>query len=343
MCKILAFNNLSKLKKDEFFKLLSVANEQVSKTERDGFGYAAQGASGVFGERAVSPEDFVSVFGGHDKHGSFQAPSDSVQNHFGTLSRLTGPAIFHGRTSTNVKNITNTHPFIKNDVHLIHNGVINFDIDYEKQTTCDSEDLLEAYLLSKDDLEAVEKFVTGYYAVALIENNHLRIFKDSRAWLYCAYVRTIDSFIFGTTKDLVQSVVKAMRWSCGKITRVKDDIYFGLDKDGKELFMKSIKPRIEVYSYAESQAHLSLGYGGKAATSTYKKGDYKKAFKARNKQAFRGHYEYGYDVGFDDDYYGSNYNPKASYVSSITGEEITASEYGILPIDEKREYRKIAD
>lgn len=53
----------------------------------------------------------------------------------------------HTRYATCGKTFENTHPFIENDISLIHNGVISnaFSLNLNKNSTCDSENALQLY------------------------------------------------------------------------------------------------------------------------------------------------------------------------------------------------------
>ena len=112
-----------------------------------------------------------------------------------------GALLIHGRYATCDVNIDNTHPFIDRNHGLIHNGVVSSDTYEPKNSTCDSEILLQAYLdAGKDGLAKVE----GYAAFALIDNKrHIHIARDNKAQLHTARIPG-HGWAFGTTPDAVR-------------------------------------------------------------------------------------------------------------------------------------------
>ena len=252
MCKIITLTNVSKVK--NLNKLVKVAAELVSKSEHDGFGYAIQGTNGVFGERTTSPAGFESLF----KVPKFDLPFTAITyNRFGTKTKATGGAIFHGRTSTNAATLLNTHPIIKRDWTLIHNGVVsNHGPEYDAITTNDTEHLLE--YLSTTGISGIEQHITGYYAVAAFAPDSKRhVFKDSIASLYAAYSETIDSIIFATRESHISELCKAMRWTHAIPEPVQNNTYLVFDK-GELITQSSFKPRGRT-AIESKYASLSLG------------------------------------------------------------------------------------
>jgi len=115
MCKILVLTNTEKIKN---IKTVSeVIASHLQDDQPDGYGYAFVGEKGLYGERTIA-ENFIS----HINKNKTLVPKDIINvtyNDFGTLSKPTGGAIFHGRTSTNVKGLLNTHPINKNTAKFI--------------------------------------------------------------------------------------------------------------------------------------------------------------------------------------------------------------------------------
>ncbi len=249
MCKIIAFTNTSKI------NLKACVNEignTLLKTEQDGFGYAVKGKSGVFGEKAIVPH-FKSRLGKK----SIMLPI--VKNRylsFGTVDELTGPGIFHGRTSTNSEGLVNTHPMQRPDDkglwHLIHNGVVD-DIGekYSKLTDNDSEDVLYRLMLgvknnadglTDNPIEEIERTLEGYYAFACIDSDGLlHIGRDAYADLYMAWSDKLDTFIIATTEGLVHKLNKMLDADIGPIDEVEDEVYMVFN--GNELiYHQFIRP-----------------------------------------------------------------------------------------------------
>jgi hypothetical protein len=252
MCKIIVITNAAKLKiKTDAKKIAAIMNA----SQRDGFGYAVQGKAGVFGERTTKPASFTSRFGKPKNDLPWvQATSET----FGEISPIIGAAIFHGRTSTNEVSLINTHPLEKNDWHLIHNGVVNnVGEKYEMQSTNDSEHVL--HYLSRDGLHGVAANLTGYYAVAAISpENRLHIFKDDTARLFSGYSKKLDSYIFGTSLDILDELCVDLK--LGEIIFEPMLSNTSLVFEGNTLLStESFKPR--GMGYAETKySGQSLGY-----------------------------------------------------------------------------------
>lgn len=268
MCKILTFSNASKIKNQT--KLINTAAKLLSAYEKDGFGYVAQGSQGIFGERTLSPKSFKSDF----KTPNFEAPFVSpISNTFGVKTAMTGAALFHGRTSTNDKTLLNTHPINKHGWSLIHNGVVsNHGPKYEMLTTNDTEHVLEH--LSSSGIEGLEKYLTGYYAVcALSPDGNLHVIRDDRAYLYCTFVESIDSFIFATTQDLIKDICKALSLTPSKIQMFKENVYAVLN-GSQILSCVEFSPRGSTYEESK-HAVASLGRSFESTSDKYDSLEYR--------------------------------------------------------------------
>lgn len=163
MCKVMAFSNFSKFKSME--NAVNNALVQVTHEETDGYGYAIQTKSGVFGERGLNTENCQFNMNKTDLNLPFIQKNTE---RFGQLDKVIGAAIFHGRTSTNQVNLINTHPINKNGWSLIHNGVVtNHGPKYKMVTSNDTEHLV--HYLSEKGIHELAKNLTGYYAVCAID------------------------------------------------------------------------------------------------------------------------------------------------------------------------------
>lgn len=222
MCKIIAFTDMKKL---NLKKGLNDIGNTLLKTETDGFGYAVQGKNGVFGEKTISKQ-FRSRL---DAKNMVQLPIVKKKYlTFGTPGELTGPGIFHGRTSTSGDGLVNTHPMQRPDAdglwHLIHNGVVSdHGTAYSKLTDNDSEDVLYRLM---ESIESVEEHLSGYYAFAAIDSQgFLHIGRDSHASLYIAWSPVYETYIIATTPGLISKVNKIYDAKCGPIDEMEDEIY----------------------------------------------------------------------------------------------------------------------
>jgi hypothetical protein len=255
MCKIIAFTDTKKL---NLKKHLNNIGNQLLKLEADGFGYAIQSKTGVFGEKTIA-RSFRSRM-----NATNQVILPIVKRQyakFGNPGELSGPGIFHGRTSTNKLGLKNTHPMQRPDDdgfwHLIHNGVVNnYGERYNKLTDNDSEDLLFHLM---NGIDQVEKHLSGYYAFAAIDpHGRLHVARDQWASLFIAWSPVYETHIIATTSTLILKLNKMLEAKIGPIDEIEDNIY--LIFNGNELIhQQDIKPR--GYSHAESKhAERSLGY-----------------------------------------------------------------------------------
>jgi predicted glutamine amidotransferase len=222
MCKIIAFTDTKKL---NLKKHVNNIGNLLLKLEKDGFGYAVKGKQGVFGEKCIA-NHFKSRL---NVKNAVNLPV--VKNHygrFGVFSELNGPGIFHGRTSTNMPGLKNTHPMQRPDEtgfwHLIHNGVVtDHGEQYSKLTDNDSEDVLFRLMAGIDQ---VERHLTGYYAFAAIDPyGQLRVCRDKTAPLFMAWSETYETYIIATTSGLINKLNKMLDAKIGPIDEIENDVY----------------------------------------------------------------------------------------------------------------------
>ena len=255
MCKILVLTNLKQVQ--DLPKLITETMRLLGRTEQDGVGYAVQTNQGVFGERSLDTDCFQYSL---DKIQLDLSWATHSQNRFGiehkNAAALSG--IFHGRVSTNHCSLVNTHPLQKHGWTLIHNGVVtNCGKDYEMITTNDTEHLIEK--LALEGIRGIERDISGYYAVAAYDDKkQLHIIRDSIAPLFVAFVDSIQSYIFSTTKENILELAKKMVWTHSLIAQMNDNLHLIFGENNNVLHEASIRPR--GFSERETRhARLSLG------------------------------------------------------------------------------------
>ncbi len=253
MCKVLMFTNGSKV--SNLKNYVNVIKKHITKQDDDGFGWCASGVAGVFGERMTEMHHTYRL--DVNEASCNVAMIKPTYNSFGAKSDVAGPMLFHGRTSTNDRTLRNTHPIIKNGWTLIHNGVVNNrGPDYKQITTNDTEHLVQ--YMSTTGISGVEKFVSGYYAFGAIDQDgRLHVARDGVARLVMAWSRTIESFIFATTIELLKGVAKELKLKIGPIDLVEDNIYAIYERN-KEVECRYITPRgydYKEYGYARKSLH----------------------------------------------------------------------------------------
>ena len=224
MCLVLALTNTKNIKLSQ---CLNDIGNTLLASEDDGFGYAIQGREGVFGEKTIARR-FRTRLG---RINPVKLPIVKKQyESFGKPTELIGPGIFHGRTSTNVVNLINTHPMQLEGWNLIHNGVVD-DLGpaYVKKTDNDSEDVLRRLLDGLNNVNPmieIEKYLQGYYAFAAIDpQGRLHIGRDDIAPLHIAYSAKLDTFIIGTTEGLILKVSKILDAKIGPIDEIESETY----------------------------------------------------------------------------------------------------------------------
>lgn len=247
MCKIIIIPNASKILEIEKFSRYCA---DILSSMPDGFGYAAQGKKGVFGARTLEPE----LYSRAPSVPEFCVP---VEFPFGEKSEVIGAAMFHGRMSTNVRDIANTHPISRDNWHLIHNGVVTDHGDnYKMLTSNDSEHVLKH--LQTGGIDAVSANLTGYYAAGAFDGyGRLHVFRDSIAQLFYAYSAVLDSPIFATTQDIIHDIGDYFKDTLVPI-QVKDNTYL-VFQDGKLVEHREFISR-GYDKYSANLAGKSLGY-----------------------------------------------------------------------------------
>ena len=235
MCKIVTFTNSKNL---DIEKISNEIGNILLKTERDGFGYAVQSKSGVYGEKTIDT-NFKSRI-----KSKVKIPLSIVKQKyesFGNYTDDTGAMILHGRVSTNTRGLKNCHPIIRDKHYLIHNGVVtDHGESYNKLTSNDSEDVLFRFMKG---IQEVERNLTGYYAFSCLDSEgRLHIVRDSIATLFVAWCSINETFIFATTKELLNKVVKAIGGEINYIDEVQDDVYM-IFKDNQLVHTSRIESR----------------------------------------------------------------------------------------------------
>lgn len=223
MCKVLMLTNGSNV---DIQKFLNSAAPVLTKTDDDGFGWAAYGKSGVFGEKTLVTANFKTrAFDGTQSFLSRLPNAIRSYEQFGSKDDIVGPVLVHSRTSTNDVNIANTHPICRNDHYIIHNGVVeNEGGEYAMLTTNDTEHIV--HYLTTQGIEGVENNLSGYYAFGIIDpDGGLHVGKCDTAQLHVTFVSSVDSFMYATTTSIIEKICTEMDWHYEPIAIVADSSY----------------------------------------------------------------------------------------------------------------------
>lgn len=237
MCKILAFTNTKKIKMD---KHLNKIGNTLLALEDDGFGYAVQGTNGMFGEKTIDRK-FKSRLNATNL---ITYPIFTPKNEaFGVKGALTGPGIFHGRTSTNVGGLINTHPMQRDGWNLIHNGVVtDVGLDNTYDTISDNDSEFVLYRLIQG-IKAVQESLEGYYAFAAIDpEGRLHICRDRTATLFVAYSASYETYVIATTEELLVEVSRFMNAKIGPVEEIDEDLYM-IFQGNEMIHMEQIKSK----------------------------------------------------------------------------------------------------
>lgn len=233
MCKIMVLKGIEDSPRAlQFMK--SVASE-MSFGNTDGIGYAAVNSQNkLFAEKwhnnnhfldteSVIDEQFLATMEPYKKRLpdlklNYKAYGDVTRDDLKTVT-------MHTRYATCGRTFENTHPFVDNDMSLIHNGVISnaYELKLNKISTCDSENALQLYNNLSVNLEtepdSVQSFVDklkGYWAFAFLAKNGagqymLDIVREG-ATVFWAEVPELgeECLVFATTKQIIEAGLKAL-------------------------------------------------------------------------------------------------------------------------------------
>lgn len=261
MCKnlmVIGFNP-EKKNHDLLWDFLMTASPFMTVNDKDGLGYAAISPSGLWGERWLDPKDawkLRKIFTEEDKELLRKAQGTFIGNEkFNTFGELASDTAFsvlmHARMATCEKNISNTHPFIRGNSALIHNGVISNHGELEKITsTCDSEVILNSYFKhdvanKPENIKEVARDLRGYFACGIISKDAdgvdiVDVFRGG-AQLWATWVKPLDALVICTRSDIVDDTLcllnktemeqarkdkkyKPIMWNSGASFEIKEEV-----------------------------------------------------------------------------------------------------------------------
>jgi len=274
MCKLLGFSVSKKLTQEKLSEVIKTSKELL-KDQKDGFGYALSGGDieGITSLRLTTGN--LLGYGYDEPTDGWADITKQPYESKGKVSPCTA-GIFHGRTSTNSVSIQNTHPFVNDDLALVHNGIVTYTgKKRKKQGTCDSEDIFNSFTQGKGWKE-LKKHYSGYAGLLLLRpDGVITIYKDETPSLYVCKIS--DGFVVGTSSYDVTSLAKLLDDAPNAPWMLKPNIATTC-KDGKILSKKKVEP-MERRSYKQDQLSLGYstdygsGYGGYKYKSDYDKKD----------------------------------------------------------------------
>lgn len=267
MCKLFAVSNASGMTRKMIADTLEFVNERYAVSQRDGFGFSIECQGGRHTERYVSPKTYLGM-------GNLRDAVKSVDPFFGDpyllmfesperpFIRASGPLIAHGRTSTGIVSLPNTHPFTKSGWTLAHNGVVNWTGKPRKmETDCDSEHLLNCYALGKGTADFED--LGGWAAwVAINPSGELVAGRDHLTTLYLAYSKKFETYILATKSEDLEDYLKAMGIKSPGILAMPPNTESTFDPHGKGVTGRQHKGlNSKKWQGMEKSGQIALGVG----------------------------------------------------------------------------------
>lgn len=285
MCKIMIMPGIKPENVEETWAFVEEMSRLMSFSNSHGLGYAAINDKGnLFGERWFNNDDAFDVRNSTtdndktilDKFKGFLYTDrkPNVYNTFGDINDKSLKAItLHARFSTNTKSMENTHPFVRDNTSLIHNGIIrNHDKLKKLTSTCDSEVILNSYVDHDvmNDITAIQKVVDelqGYYACGVFSRTNegkviLDVFKDTQAQLSAAFIEEFDTIVISTDLDDIKKACKTLNLTISSDYKVASNSLIRLDALTGEV--------IQTYEFKQKESSYSYnGYGNNYGNGWY--------------------------------------------------------------------------
>lgn len=268
MCKIMGMAGLEFGQEKNVWKFVTEMAKEMSKSNDDGLGYAAFSHEGnMWGERwlknkeAFQRRNNLSVLEQTImKEYKNILTKPKLYNKFGSIQdNSISSIILHTRLATSGKDFYNTHPFVRDNTALIHNGIIfNASELTMIQSSCDSETILNEYcdLGVKNDvnnIQLVADKLTGYYACAVLSTTeddipYMDIFKDYRAHLGACFIKELGVVVFATDISDVYKVCKKLKWPVSANFLYKENSLIRINAiTGKVMNHAEFKPKSTLY------------------------------------------------------------------------------------------------
>jgi hypothetical protein len=244
-------------------------NELYSPTQRDGFGFSIQCEEGRYTEKYTDPKTYsgigrlatavrsVDKFFAEEYLNKFESPKEPFK-------KASGPMIIHGRTSTGLVSIENTHPFSKSEWTLAHNGIVGWAGEQRNmETTCDSEHLLNCYALGEgtEDFESLNGWAAW---VAINPNGQLVAGRDKITPLHIAYSQKLATYIIATKEDDLKIYLKEFDIKATGVLSMPQNSETVFSPSGKDVRGKKHKGLAEAkWAGVEQSLQLALGMSKK--------------------------------------------------------------------------------
>lgn len=249
MCKVFLMSGIKPETVDKAWAFAQEIGKRMSVSNTDGLGYAAITKEGkLFGERWLKNRD---AFGAEYEDLTpldtelFNNLGDALESSMKEYSNAKGDyntfgdvvpgemvaLTLHTRMATSAKGMHNTHPFVQDNVSLIHNGVIrNPELYGMKNSTCDSESILQGYLTEDvltdpANISKIADKLEGYYACGVLANSSsgpvLDLFRNG-ARLYAAFIKELDTYVISTEDDDIKNTARYLGYTMGEVYKINE-------------------------------------------------------------------------------------------------------------------------
>ena len=294
MCQIIGISDIRGLDKNQI-SALALCARKLMESQKSGFGFAYSTKSRkkknhtYYVEKYVNPSQFkgIGTVGAskqyfRDLEGAINIPMLSS----GHPDTPTGPMIIHGRTATNEVNLTNTHPFRKKGWAMVHNGVVEIDLEPEdfapdkpemdylellksRYSSCDSEYLINSYAFGKGHHDWYD-YIEGYAATMSIDpNNNLIIAKDDKAKLFISAIPKLNNaLVFSTVASYPHKLAQAINMTATSAFEMEGERAIRIEPNGGAIKVEKFSAMNRV-SISHSAVNRSLGYNASPSKKSW--------------------------------------------------------------------------
>ncbi len=245
MCKVAGVTKITDKNRDDVWLFMQMLGDYMSKGNPHGLGYAAFNKAGnIFGEKWLINDLAFTDISMRVKDLT-AAKMDQIYQYFGdkVLRDEAQAIILHTRFATCEIGIQNTHPFVndiqKPDVAIIHNGMINNHMRFDKKFgTCDSEVLAHLYHDNKvnESVKKVNDFVnkiSGWFTVLNLsktpENKMVLDAYSDSGRLESYYIPELETRIYSTSGEDIKKTAAFLGLTVKQHMKMRADTSFRVD------------------------------------------------------------------------------------------------------------------
>ena len=275
MCKIftcVGFDNYKTL-----WKIAGFAGPIITRYDNDGFGMAGYSPESkkMWTEKFINPEDAWKIE--KMEQGKLFRKTGKRNDNVSTL-------LTHARLKTSSKIIQNTHPFVRNNTALIHNGVVEKHGMKFHEGTCDSEGILTAYLSlnithNPDNYKFLHETLlrgNGYFACCVLSKSNgsycVDIFKSSSTQLYEVTVKNVKGFIYSTSIEYAKDAIKLAGYKLDDYFAVPNNTLLRRDATTGKMILE-MKAATLSSKYDYSHTKYSTYYNTETSNRNYREYD----------------------------------------------------------------------